>query len=117
MARRPAEPDDESGIQLRDGDYPLIKRKPPPAADPEPARHRAPPSWKDRMERVPWKKVAKYGAAGLVGFLLGYLISPSGSDAGDVKKAVAVQDQKVKSLQYELTTARTALATEQEASA
>jgi chemotaxis protein MotB len=110
MARR-TEPDDESGIQLRPGDYPLIKRKPPPAADPELAATGTPP-WK---ERVPWKKVGRYAGAGVVGILLGYLIAPSG-DSGAGTKATAAQAEKLKSVQAELASTKSALAVEHETS-
>jgi chemotaxis protein MotB len=118
MPTRRTEPDDESGILLRPGDYPMLKggRKPPPP-EPEPPSIKG-PSFKDRLRNVPWKKIAPYAGVGLAGILLGYLLHGGGEDTGPkAKKELAVEQQKVTALQTELTQTKVALDTEKETAA
>jgi chemotaxis protein MotB len=105
----PRGPDpDESGIQLRPGDYPLMTGKRPPPAPPP----LAPPPWK---ERVPWKKVATYGGPALAGIVIGFLLAPASKDTGGpARKALAAAEQRLATVEFELTTARVALGAEQE---
>jgi flagellar motor protein MotB len=115
MARRPVDPEDESGILLRPGDYPMIKRKAPPPAEPDKPAAGGPPPWK---ERVPWKKVGTYAGVGVAGILIGYLISPSGTDTGaEARKTVVAQDAKLKAVQTELASTKDLLAAEQDTTA
>jgi len=106
----PRAPDpDESGILLRPNDYPMLKRKGPAPPDPDPAA--GPPPWKERLA-LPWKKIGAFAGTAVAGILLGWLIAPSGGGGGDAK-ALSAQTEKVKSLQTELSTTKTALVEEQ----
>ena len=53
---RNTDPDEESGVLLRPGDYPMLKRKPAGPPEDEPMSIKG-PSFKDRLRKVPWKKV------------------------------------------------------------
>jgi chemotaxis protein MotB len=118
MATRRTEPEDESGILLRPGDYPMLKggRKPPPP-EPEPVSIKG-PSFKDRLKKVPWKKIAPYAGVAVLGILIGYLLRGGGEDTGPkVKKELVAEQQKAVALQTELTQTKVALDTERETSA
>jgi chemotaxis protein MotB len=108
---RPPDPD-ESGILLRPGDYPMLKGKPPPPPGREPPSL-APPPWK---ERIPWKKVAAYGGAAVIGILIGLLAAPEGEDEAARTELAAVQ-KKVTAIQTELSSTKTLLDTEKETTA
>jgi len=118
MATRRTDPEDESGILLRPGDYPMLKggRKPPPP-EPEPPSIKG-PSFKDRLRNVPWKKIAPYAGIAVLGILIGFLLRGGGEDTGPkVKKDLAAEQQKVTALQTELTQTKVALDTEKETTA
>lgn len=112
MARH-TEPEDESGILLRPGDYPMLKRKPPGPGPEDEAPSIKGPSLKDKLRRVPWKKVGTHAGIGVAGILLGYLLHGNATDTGPkVKKELDATKQQVASLQTELSTTKTALDTE-----
>ena len=113
MARH-TDPEDESGILLRPGDYPMLKRKPPGPPEEEGTPSIKGPSFKDRLRRVPWKKVGTHAGVGVFGILIGYLLHGSSStDSGPkVRKELDASKQQVVALQTELSTTKTALDTE-----
>jgi len=114
MARH-TDPEDESGILLRPGDYPMLKRKPAGPPEDEGAPSIKGPSFKDRLRRVPWKKVGTHAGVGVFGILIGYLLhGGGGTDTGPkVRKELDASKQQVVALQTELSTTKTALDTAQ----
>jgi chemotaxis protein MotB len=103
---RPPDPD-ESGVVLRPGDYPMIKRKPPDK--PEPTMQLTPPPWK---ERLPWKQIAAFTGVGVAGLMLGLLVAPSGDDGSAARAELARAETKQQAMQVELSAVKSELDTE-----
>src|SRR5688500_75666 len=103
---RPPDPD-ESGVVLRPGDYPMLKRQPPDK--PESTMQLSPPPWK---ERLPWKQIAALTGVGVAGLLLGLLVAPSGDDGSAAKAELARVETKQQTMQAELSAVKTELDTE-----